>query len=626
MKRYIVLILLLFTLFTVNNVFALDSSGGLEVTDKGRKQIPNSDVRFVSIVGEGTTDAPYLLLYEDYKQYDDKDYAPLKWTTSNSGEKGFTEENYVVFASQENDGAYGRPSVIQTDSLTGMYLWADGLLYFSEQQNNIWTDPKEVQGIENSQGVIDAIDVDGIIYLYWLDSANLIRVSQSASTDDPFMNFTAGSSVILNELDFSPTGQVVHKKDPDEGDGFFLFFVVEKSYAGLAYSPNGLEDWEIIRGDDDPLLTYEAATENHVRTSLRELTVANGGLTYNMFYTGLFEEVQTSWFGLMSTIEEENSVGFARGRSGTIHVRPGHPGNHAKTIQEAVKAVKTGGQVRVHYSEYNETVTVTRDMTITGVSDGGVRPVIRFAGETGVDIYSKDDNSIGSVTLENLIIDGDRNNVNSVSVRASDTNALTLRNISFRNYQKQPLLLQDVGTVNRDFLEYSLPLSEEDTIFQLPDESGRVRFKMQFEENNLGASLDVTPDLPLEEIIKLEDLTTAHNVLSVWKISPSKQPDNPVTLRFYQSPDKPMPTAIYHFNGEEWHDLENMGYGSDDNGEYIEVKTTSFSQFAEVTSQSADPPAYTNYGMNTNLLMIISGLFLTGGVFLVRKEKKVIHQ
>jgi hypothetical protein len=634
MKKVAILFfaLLIILISTTIGVFA---TGGLEidleVSDKGKQDVPNSDVRHISVLGSGTETDPFFMWYDDLKETTDSlRWAKLIKTTDAAGNtqiKRFNGEGGPVGGTPENgfinNRTYGKPTVIKRDSGYGMYLVKDNAMYYSQSSDGIlWTYPQATNISSQVLGSMDVVRVGTTTYLYWIDTSHKIWLSKS--NGDSYTSFQPNAYIVLNTLKFAPTGQVLrHEFEPGQIK-YYMFYVTEDNvHAGLAVSDDGETGWEIIRDYNDPLLTGTDPSIN--RNDLRDLTVSSGGPTFNMFYTAEFTTTSTAgFFSLFTVSEEENSVGFAKGRPGTVHVRPGGGGNHARTIQEGVDSVKDGGKVVVRQAEYGESVSVNRPMHVMG-EDANHLPVLDFTDKSiGLNITAND------VTITDIRIRDTKKQ--GTSVVANGVGSLVLNRIVFDRYGSKALIaLNATNKVNARNNQWGTlrPANVVDGdvdfgsfVYEAEPEGklvGNEDVLLNFNDNE--AHKTVIKALEKNEI----PMTPAGKTLTSvnWQITPAETSFyNPVTLRFaYDGATPASRLMIYHYsiddNGEtwSWKPLENVTVGHG----YIEGTTHSFSTF------SVFGEVYSSYGMNTNLLVLLAGAFMAGGVAILRKEKRTVH-
>ncbi|MDW7650840.1 MAG: hypothetical protein SCM57_05820 [Bacillota bacterium] len=611
-KAAVILIIPIFILTCALSALAEETNGltvDIAVSDSGILSGLNSDVRYVSILVLPGTDNTYMIWYEDLDAVDNRLlWARLAAGTDSEGNTVFTKEAEGTIQGFANDGTFGRPSVFLTDTGFGMYLWRNNTLYYSHSTNGQtdWSTPTEVFGITNALGVVDTLLVGSDTYLYWVDSSNAIRLS--INTTGGYTSFTT-SQLLLDSLKFAPTGQILrHELEPDNKK-FYLFYVTETEvHAGLAVSDDGINGWQIVRDADDYLLTGSDSTIK--RKSLRELTVSNGGPTFNMFYTADFNETET---------KSNNSVGFAKGRPGTVHVRPGHPGNHAQTIQEGVDSVKDGGKVIVGQAQYAESVSVGKPVYLLA-GDGSNPPILDFSAFTQGIYITADD-----VTITDFIIQG---NNTGVPVVAEGSGKLVLNRIHFDGYGEKALIARNTKTRVNARSNIWNTLRPADVV------EGDVDFgSFTYTAKPVGNTIDLgelalnfgenTANTTLITALDKNEIPTpppGKNSTSVnWKITPeTRQYDTPVTVRLAYEGAKPgAQLTLYHY-GEKgvWEPLDNITVGDG----YVEGTTKSFSTFSVFSN------TYNSYGMNTNLLLVLAGLFTTGGFSLLYKEKKSCNE
>ncbi|MBS4031429.1 MAG: hypothetical protein KGZ63_08420 [Clostridiales bacterium] len=647
MKNTLIIIIVLITLSLLPFQFVVAAGNfkdlDLDVVELSRPNI-NSDVRFTSVVGSGTEDSPYIIWYDDFHASEDE--PRIRVVQSEPNKLQFNQSEPILFETHGmNNGVYGRPAVFtleETDGY-GMYLWKldAGLFYSSSGNGKTWSDPQKVNGIDDlsPRGVIDTVFIGSSFYLYWIDSNHQIRVSESISSgEDHFLNFKSLSSVEIAEQDgqkFLPTGQVIKHYDADRDQDVFILFFVSGSFtgnglvtdmAGMAVSEDGLNDWVIIRGFTDPLLDGS----NDART-MYELTVSNGGPTFNMFYTATFKDEETP----------DKSVGFAQGKPGVVHVGKDTKGNRVTSINDALSNVKIGGKIKVQSEDKNtplsyfESVTVSIPVTIES-DDVTKRPILNFgSNDFGFKITAN------GVTIKTIAVKGDTQvNPESSFVLALESEDLILENMVFYG-DGIKLIAQDVSkavmargnrwgtnnpseviTGNVDYLPYLWDYEIQSGKKVSLIDGGNEVLALDFKSQNFGSSLTV---MKLDPKTELSVPLSGKVINSAWYIKPevTQFPDNPVVIKIKNEKAVIGDTSfrLWHLSEGVWEDItifpgdslypENAANG------YIYGATESFSEFADENGSVT----FTAYGMNTNVIFLAAGFLILAGSLMVMQEK-----
>lgn len=613
---------LLLVLFSNAAVLALEN---MAVQDIGRQDLANSDVRYVTVIETDPQQQAFMLWYEDLSVTQG---SSLFWSSFSAGTDGFTKDGEATaftFNLQVDEGLYGRPSVFKTNTGFGMYLWRNDQLYYaSSSDGKEWTTPTTVQGISNVAGAVDLLHMPtGEVYLYWVDIQGKLFLSVSTS----YTEFTGMPQAILGDCKFLPTGQVLPGVDAtDDSELYYFFFTTPEpsTFAGLAVSKDGRTGWKIIRGfDSEPLLSYSNSSES--RETLRDLSVTNGGATYNLFYTAKFnDELQMSTLTVSGDSGERNSVGFAKGRPATVHVRPNGAKGHAKTIQEGADSVKEGGRVVVRQATYSEFVHVNKPVTIIA-EDPLNWPVVQFSGASGNIFKITADN----VTVKNITFSG--NNDTRVPVTVSGAGNTLLEEVEFKEYGGLALLAENVkNTVVVKKARWST--YNPSTVVSGDVFIDGIVLKLNTDvQGNMTDSDGILSLSPFNygsyiEVIRLTSTALAGppNVVigSVWDIVPENKVHPEGVVISVKSSQPTANTRLYHYNDAtgKWEDITlrpgDEQYPLDAKSGYVYGLTYSFSPFLE--GQAVN---YNSYGTNTNGLIALAGLLFISGT-LALKEKR----
>ncbi|EEG78760.1 glycoside hydrolase family protein [Dethiobacter alkaliphilus] len=400
-----------------------DLATNLHVSDKGHLERPNSIVRYVSMLGEGTEENPFLLWYEDQSVAG----GTVKFAQSSSGQDNFDDGLPIIVEGRHNyQQNIRRPAVfIKPDGEFAMYFLENGgLSYTYSDDGKNWNNPVRVEGLPDSvKGVVDTLVVDNQVWLYWIDEASDNAVKRSLSKGDGFTEFNGTANVVLNKHSYRPTGQVIPYYD-----GYYLFFLADQeddktpAYAGLAYSEDGIDNWTVVRGADNPILE----NSSDIRYNLNDLTVGNGSHVFKMFYTAHFKSD-----GMMSMFSETDSlVGYSVGKPETVHVNkefsdPRH--GYVNTVAEALDIISANQNSKVliypgTYSEKN--LVVDNPITVAAKESDVPLPVLDFSGGSFA-FHIKHDRA--HLVIADLIffgnggtalkIEGDRKAVKNVTVQ-----------------------------------------------------------------------------------------------------------------------------------------------------------------------------------------------------------------
>ncbi|MDW7650841.1 MAG: hypothetical protein SCK29_09105 [Bacillota bacterium] len=674
MKRKVVPLMIIFITLCVRSTLAAELSTNLHVSDSGRQEIPNSIVRYVSVLGAGTAAEPFVLWYEDQSVGE----GTVKCAKSLSDETAFQQGEAIQIANRLNEGQnILRPMVFQlAQDRYGMYFidaangnrlsytesvdQGDGLFGLS------WSEPVFVQGIEGTKGAIDALVVDNSIWLYWVDAQN--TVWRSVSTAGSSTDFTGSGSMVINEQKFRPTGKVIPFTD-----GFYLFFTVDAqgdipAYAGLAHSADGLNGWRVVRDAGNPLLTDQSAE----REALHEFAVGNGSHAFKMFYTARF--------AADSVTGVESSVGFAKGQPTTVQVRKDANGYaQVATFQEAiaVSSDSAKSKIMVFPGTYQESgVLISKPLTIYAHNTDEPLPVLDFSGGTAGLVIATNDITVESLQITGAggqAILGDGNftgglTLRDITVRAAETAlclqgtaAVPLENITIKNLKAEELTGSAVwleytgGNVvieDCSFMGYSgkalTAVEAQAEIDASPNwwgtlcpalvVDGNVNFTPWYADALFSGLMSAAPNCQETETgqniietfteqdvtLHFEEVTTAGTtsvsyteplllppagyrfVNGYYEITTTAETVGDVAVTLPYTGEKVLGNEerleLFHYTDGSW---QKITVSRDPAADQITGLTQSFSPFAVCEQESAQQPAYSSFGMNTNLLWLL---------------------
>ncbi|MCW3489386.1 hypothetical protein [Dethiobacter alkaliphilus] len=656
-------VIIVATIFGQSVYASADLATNLHVTDKGHLERPNSVVRYVSMLGEGTVESPFLLWYEDQSV----EGGTVKFAQSSSGQNGFDHGESIIVAERHNyQQNIHRPAVFKKpDGKYGMYFLENGGLSYTESDDKKnWSEPVTVEGLPASvNGVVDTLVVDNQVWIYWIDSESGNAVKRSLSKGDSFTEFNGTANVVLNKHSYRPTGQVI-----PYFDGYYLFFVADQgvdnpAYAGLAYSKDGINNWTVVRNSDNPIL--ENTTD--IRHNLNDLTVANGSHVFKMFYTAHFKSN-----GMMTMFSETDSlVGYSSGKPVTVHVKKeisDATHGYVKTFAEALSIVTANpnSEVLVYPGTYYERdLIINKPITLAAKDSNDPLPTLNFSGGSFGFLVEHDRSRLKDLILignggtalkihgtdkpvKNINITGvavDNPGGTAVGLNYTDGNININRN-KFMRYSGKALISSNgwkeinaqenwwntlcpanviEGEVNfsRWATDSSLTNFTDqpgECVIAEPGEDGFFTFEI----NSIG-----TASLSFDEV-------TSQGTISVIPVTPVLEPPNgyrfvngyyeilvsagfegnatvtlPYDIEKLAEKSREKNIELYHYTNGKWEKITTL---RDMDNKTISGETRSFSPFAVVEPLGVAPPAYDSYGMNTNYLWLLVFMCFTGGL------------
>lgn len=669
-KKYISIVLA-FWLFSFGHaVFAGELAENLYVTDKGRQETPNSIVRHVSMAGKGTPEDPFLLWYEDQAIGEGRVKFAQSLSDETQFNQGVAitmegrlneKQNIRRPAVFQHAGGFGM-YFIETDS-----AYQEVLNYSESTDGQSWSMPVAVSGITGLTGVVDVVAENGEVRVYWTDSQNTLRVS--VSPDGNYMSFPEPATLVLNKHSYRPTGQVIRYNDAYY---LFFVCDAEtgsQAYAGLARSVDGLTGWEVVRSDTNPLLTDTTSTRNKLYDLsagnggqvfkmfyTAEFTADGAGSSLVGFAVGQPAHVQVthnpSGHARVASFREAMDI-VANKPNAKITVHPGTYYEADITITKPVEiyphdetqplpVLDFSGGTSGFIPDRNG-ITI-RGLYLKGNGSGyGIRAQKASLCNLSVsDLHVSDAEHALLLhgTASGLLTDIRANRISTQNLSGAAVvlqytgSNVVISNSSFDGYTGYALTVSGAAqTVDAGYNWWGTlcpGLVVQGDVNYTPWASDNA-FSGWLTESQLCVATEVGNDIALlfsQNLSLLFNSVTSSGTTSVVSASPSlSAPDGyrfvngyyeitttaefagDVAVTLPYDPGKLLGSEerleLFHYENGEW---KKITQNRDTVSKTVTGLTQSFSPFSVCEPLSAEDPAYSSYGINTNLLWLFAGL------------------